>query len=52
MKRLLENIETLRKTMVNMGMDKGLSNPDVIKLSQKLDSLLNKYHKLGTRKVA
>lgn len=44
MKRLLEDIELLRKSMENMGMDKGLNDPDVIKLSQELDKLLNKYY--------
>ncbi len=44
MKRLLEDIELLRKSMENIGMVKGLNDPDVIKLSQELDKLLNKYY--------
>jgi hypothetical protein len=45
---LLESkIERTRDQMVTTGMDKGLSHPDTIELSQKLDRLLNEQMKLN-----
>lgn len=38
-------IENVRKQMVKTAMQKGLSHPSTIKLSQQLDGLLNGYNK-------
>lgn len=45
MKALLESIEALRKSMIELGMEKGLRDPEVIALSEELDALINKYYK-------
>lgn len=49
MENLLKNIEVLRRSMVKIGLDKGVNDPDVIALSQKLDKLLNDYNWLCHR---
>ena len=38
------NIETTRTEMIQLAHQLGFSNPNVVKCSQKLDSLLNVYH--------
>ncbi len=38
-----EKIETLRHKMVYVGQTKGINHPETIRLSQKLDNLLNQY---------
>ncbi|OIJ14523.1 hypothetical protein BKP35_06490 [Anaerobacillus arseniciselenatis] len=38
-----EKIETLRQKMVYVGQTKGIDHPETIRLSQKLDNLLNQY---------
>ena len=43
MSNLTDQIEFLRKKMVNLGMSKGLRHPDVLKVSQDLDDVINKY---------
>ncbi|MGS2780052.1 Spo0E family sporulation regulatory protein-aspartic acid phosphatase [Robertmurraya sp. GLU-23] len=40
---LLKDIETHRRIMVSQASHSSLSNEKVIKLSKKLDNLLNKY---------
>ena len=50
MESILTEIELLRYVMEKLGLDKGIDNPDVIVLSQKLDRLLNKYYKACHRK--
>ena len=44
-KKLLEEIEKLRMHMVNLTIQKSFSYPEVLKISQNLDCLLNKYDK-------
>ena len=41
--RLQIFIEELRKELVQLGSRKPLIDPEVLKLSQKLDNLLNEY---------
>ncbi|MCQ6281260.1 aspartyl-phosphate phosphatase Spo0E family protein [Bacillus sp. EB600] len=38
---LLKNIEKLRKKMIAAGLSKGFTSEETIKLSKKLDQLLN-----------
>lgn len=38
---LLKNIEKLRNKMIAVGLSKGFTSEEVLKLSQKLDNLLN-----------
>lgn len=40
---LLDEINSLRREMIIIGISKGLDNKKTIELSQKLDSILNKY---------
>ena len=39
----LKNVEILRNAMIKSGIENGLNHPTTIKLSQKLDKLLNEY---------
>lgn len=39
----LKNVELLRNAMIKSGIENGLNHPTTIKLSQKLDKLLNEY---------
>ncbi|WP_160722339.1 aspartyl-phosphate phosphatase Spo0E family protein [Bacillus sp. USDA818B3_A] len=41
---LQEDIEITRTEMIQLAQQLGFSNPNVVKCSQKLDSLLNVYH--------
>ncbi|MDR4949110.1 aspartyl-phosphate phosphatase Spo0E family protein [Neobacillus cucumis] len=41
---LLLNIESTRLEMIQLARQFGYANPNVVKCSQKLDSLLNVYH--------
>jgi hypothetical protein len=43
---LLKDIEAHRRKMVSQASHSSLSNEKVIKLSKKLDNLLNKYDRL------
>ena len=45
MVKLLQEIEQCRKEMIKLSITQGLNSEDVIKSSQKLDDLLNKYQK-------
>lgn len=47
MEATLIKIELLRQSMENLGLAQGLSDPGVIALSQRLDNLLNEYHRLS-----
>lgn len=38
------NIEMMREKMIYLGMRRGLSDPEVLQMSQELDKLLNKYN--------
>jgi len=42
-------IDTLRTHMINVGILKGLTHPETIKLSQELDILLNQYQKVASK---
>ena len=45
---LLKDIEKLRKRMIAVGVSKGLASEETIKLSKKLDNLINlQMKKLG-----
>lgn len=46
-KKLLEEIEKKRLLMVNLTLKTSFSNPEVIKISQNLDHILNRYNKSG-----
>ena len=41
MNKLLMNIEMIRKQMIYVGMSSGLTSEETIKLSKKLDNLIN-----------
>ncbi len=42
LKKLQVAVEAKRKEMVTIGMSKGLSHPDTVRVSQELDELLNR----------
>ncbi|HML89084.1 MAG TPA: aspartyl-phosphate phosphatase Spo0E family protein [Methylomusa anaerophila] len=42
----VEEIETLREKLHRLVEQKGFSNPEVIAASQKLDRVIDQYHKL------
>lgn len=44
---LLEEIEQTRKSMVYKGLASGFTHPETIRLSQRLDILLNELHKVN-----
>lgn len=43
---LRSEISNLREEMVSIGINEGLNNPKTIRTSQKLDVILNLYHKI------
>lgn len=45
----LEKIELMRKKLVVLASKKGISHPEVIRYSQRLDHQLNNYQKLIKR---
>lgn len=47
--KLKAKIERVRSEMVSVGMREGLSNPLTVKLSQKLDKLLNQLERQKKR---
>lgn len=46
MRDLLNKIEDLRQILHRVGLEKGISHPDVINLSQQLDILIVEYVRL------
>lgn len=44
MKYLSNEIEILRRNLVNVGIERGTEHPDVLKLSQRLDKLIVRYY--------
>lgn len=46
---IIHRIEELRLELNALGAEKGLKDPQVIKLSQRLDKLINEYYKLTQR---
>ncbi|MDY0408041.1 aspartyl-phosphate phosphatase Spo0E family protein [Virgibacillus soli] len=44
--KLLMQIEDTRKRMTAIAIEKGLTNPESLKLSEELDYLLNKFEQL------
>ena len=48
--RIVQSIEALREKLVEQGTIKGLQDPEVIRLSQKLDKLINAYYR-GRRPI-
>lgn len=47
--KLIRKVERVRANLVELGMEKGLQDPAVIKLSQALDRLINKMYKSDPR---
>jgi stage 0 sporulation regulatory protein len=45
LRKLQQEIANKRNEMVQLGMSKGLSHPETVKVSQELDELLNKLAK-------
>lgn len=43
LKKLQQQIQAKKEEMINIGLTKGLAHPDTVKVSQELDTLLNKY---------
>ena len=50
MENLLYQIECLRQEMHVTTLEKGISHPDVLVLSQRLDKVINKFCKLDRTK--
>jgi hypothetical protein len=46
-----EKIEKVRQEMINLGMKKGLQDPQVIKRSQMLNELINQYYRIAQNTV-
>lgn len=44
---LLKRIERLRRKLNTFGRDRDLLDPQVVRISQQLDGLLNQYHKMN-----
>jgi hypothetical protein len=44
---LLETIESIRKEMIYIGIQEGLTSESTIKLSEKLDTYIAKYQKIN-----
>ncbi|MDD3269322.1 MAG: aspartyl-phosphate phosphatase Spo0E family protein [Syntrophomonadaceae bacterium] len=49
--RIIQSIEELRKELNELGTIKGLHDPEVIRLSQKLDEIINTYYRLRRPKI-
>lgn len=47
MKKLWCKIEYLRKKMHVTALEKGISHPDVLIVSQRLDEVINQLYKIG-----
>jgi len=43
--KIVQMIEELRKELIEQGTSKGLQDPEVIRLSQKLDEFINTYYR-------
>jgi S-adenosylmethionine synthetase len=50
-KQLLARLESLRKEMIGIAERKGLSHPDVLRISQEVDQLHNKLNLIGKYSV-
>lgn len=48
---IIQRIEKLRRELVEQGQKKGLQDPNVIELSQRLDKLINVYYKYESKKL-
>lgn len=48
---IIQRIEKLRRELVEQGQQKGLQDPNVIELSQRLDKLINVYYKYESKKL-
>lgn len=47
---ILKKIEELRQKLNRIAAEKGVLDPDVLKLSQHLDEVINKYQRLMNKK--
>jgi hypothetical protein len=45
---LYYKIEILRRKMNKIALEKGISHPDVLQVSQTLDQILNQYYSINT----
>ncbi len=45
----IQKIEKLRMELVELGMEKGFQDPQVIEKSQMLDEVINQYYRLPTK---
>ena len=52
MKNLEYEIECLRQEMYVTALRKGINHPDVIRISQRLDEVINEFYKLDLYKKA
>lgn len=43
---LMSEIEQQRQKLIQLGMEKGLRHPEVLKLSEYLDALIVKYYQM------
>ncbi|WP_077211784.1 aspartyl-phosphate phosphatase Spo0E family protein [Bacillus dakarensis] len=48
---LNKDIKDLRNQMIDSGLTKGLSHPETIKYSQKLDQLINIHQKFNQQEI-
>lgn len=46
---LYSKIETLRTIMHTVALEKGISHPDVLRISQTLDIIMNEYYEINIR---
>ena len=51
MKKARYKLESLRQTMHVVAIQKGISHPDVLVVSQTMDKALNEFYKLDRSKV-
>jgi len=51
LKEILNRIEELRQKLHELGMAKGLADPEVLAASQMLDAVLNEYYRLMKKKM-
>lgn len=48
---IIQRIEKLRRELVEQGQKKGLQDPYVIELSQRLDKLINVYYRYESKRL-
>lgn len=48
---LLQIIEELRQQLEEIGIEKGLQDPEVLEASQRLDRLINEYYRFSRNEL-